>query len=164
MSRRLFVSFAMIALGFAPWSARDARAQEPPAVPINLAAAVETAVAEQFVPSERFQYPVVGPQKKGSGLMSSLYVSTAVMQGLDVHSTMMALDRGGAEANPLMKGLTGNKAAFIAFKAGITATTIYAAHQTSKKNRVAAIVTLVAINSAYAMIVSHNYRVARSLQ
>ena len=30
-------------------------------------------------------------------MMSSLYVSTALMQGLDVHSTLKALDAGAAE-------------------------------------------------------------------
>ena len=36
------------------------------------------------------------------------------------------------------------------------------AKQVYKRSRVAAVVTLVAVNSAYAMVVSHNYRVAQS--
>jgi hypothetical protein len=34
----------------------------------------------------------------------------------------------------------------------------------AKRNKVAAIATLVAMNSAYAMIVQHNYRVAQRLR
>jgi ABC-type uncharacterized transport system permease subunit len=92
--------------------------------------------------------------------MTSLYASTAVMQALDVHSTMRALDRGAVEANPLMTGVTGNKAAFMALKAGVAVSTVVAARHMSKRNKVAAILTQVAINSAYAVVVRQNYRVA----
>ena len=54
-----------------------------------------------------------------SRLMSSLYASTVAMQALDVHSTLKALGNGGIEANPMMSGLTRNKAAFIAVKAAV---------------------------------------------
>jgi hypothetical protein len=83
------------------------------------------------------------------------------MQALDVHSTLRALGRGGVEANPLMASATRNKTAFIALKAGVALSTVMAARNMSKRNKVAAIVTLVAINSAYAFVVNHNYRVAR---
>jgi hypothetical protein len=96
--------------------------------------------------------------------MTSLYASTAVMQALDVHSTLRALDRGAVEANPLMTGAARNKAAFIALKAGVAFSTVMAARNMSKRNKVAAVLTLVAINSAYAMIVNHNYKVARGLR
>ena len=161
MSRRLFVSFALVVLGVAPWTAREARAQERP-TPLNLTAAVENAVAAPAVAvPEQFAYPIAPPQKRIDPMLSSLYVSTALMQGLDVHSTLKALDAGAIEANPLMTGVTKNKAAFVAMKAGIAAGTIFAAHKASKKNRVAAIVSLVAINSVYAMVINHNYKVAR---
>jgi hypothetical protein len=68
------------------------------------------------------------------------------------------------EANPLVGGLSGRKAAFIALKAGVAFSTIMAARNMSKRNKVAAVATLVAINSAYAMVVRHNYRVARQLR
>jgi len=99
-------------------------------------------------------------RSKPSVLMPSLYATTAVMQALDVHSTLRALDRGGVEANPLMAGVTKNKAAFIALKAGVAFSSVMAARNMSKRNKVAAVLTLVAINSAYAMVINHNYRVA----
>jgi Domain of unknown function (DUF5658) len=100
----------------------------------------------------------------GSSVMTSLYATTAVMQMLDVHSTLTAFRAGAVEANPMMQGVTKNSALFLTMKAGVAASTILAARQMAKRNKVAAIATLVAINSAYAMVVSHNYRVARSLQ
>ena len=39
-----------------------------------------------------------------------------------------------------------------------------AAHNMARTNKVAAVATLIAINSAYAMIIDHNYRVARNLR
>jgi hypothetical protein len=83
------------------------------------------------------------------------------MQMLDVHSTLSAFRAGAVEANPLMEGVTRNRAAFFAVKAAVATSTVLAARQLSKRNKVAAIVTLVAINSAYAMVVNHNYQVAR---
>jgi hypothetical protein len=93
--------------------------------------------------------------------MLSLYASTAAMQMLDVHSTISALDNGAVEANPLMKNMAGNKAAFVALKAGVAVTTILATRNMAKRNKVAAIATLVAVNAAYAFVISHNYKVAR---
>ena len=102
------------------------------------------------------------PSNRTSALLFSLFASTAAMQALDVHSTMTALNQGAVEANPLMKGLARNKTAFIAMKAGVAASTILATRNMAKRNKVAAIATMVAINSAYAMVVRHNYKVARN--
>ena len=93
--------------------------------------------------------------------LRSLYLTTATMQMLDVHSTVKALNRGAVEANPLMSGLVKNRTAFVAAKAGVAALTIYAAKRMARNNKVGAIAAMVAINSAYAMIVSNNYRNAR---
>lgn len=99
-----------------------------------------------------------------SALMTGLYATTFTMQALDVHSTLTAFSAGASEANPLMTGVTGNKFAFIALKAGVAASTVLAAHNMARTNKVAAIATLIAVNSAYAMIVQHNYRVAQHLR
>jgi Domain of unknown function (DUF5658) len=179
MSRRLpklgaarFTSISrigLIALILAPWSVSEVRAQERPALPeIDFGIAGALSIAQPFRVSELEQGPFqIAPVNRGAGTsatLKSLYASTAVMQGLDVHSTMAVLKHGGGEANPLMGGLVTNKAAFIGVKAAVAAGTIMAAHKIGKRNKVAAVVTLVAINSAYAFVVQHNYRVARSLQ
>jgi hypothetical protein len=116
--------------------------------------------------AEQLQRALPAPDYRRTGsskLMTSLYASTVMMQALDVHSTLSALRSGATEANPLMDGVTGNHAMFVAVKAGVAASTILAARQISKRNKAAAVVTLVAINSAYALVVSHNYRVARGM-
>lgn len=159
MFRRLLIALAVVALG--TLTAPSAMAQER--LQLDLSTAVSNAVVPPVVLSVD-QFPVTfdaGYRRQGpSHLMTSLYASTAVMQALDVHSTLKALDRGAVEGNPLMTQVTGNKAAFIALKAGVAFSTVMAARNMSKRNKVAAVLTLVAINSAYAMVVNHNYRVA----
>ena len=107
--------------------------------------------------------PVVAQRPKfgGKSLLTSLYASTALMQALDMHSTLRAFSAGAAEGNPAMSGITSNRAAFVATKAAVAAVSIWAAHKMAKRNKVAAVVTLIAVNSAYAMIASHNYSLAR---
>jgi hypothetical protein len=114
------------------------------------------------------QVPVrIGDRRQGPNgvdlALASLYVSTAVLQALDAHSTLAGLDRGAFEANPIMSGITQNKFAFIGVKAAVAVGTIYATREMAKKNKVAAIVTLLAINSVYAYVAHNNYKVARGL-
>jgi hypothetical protein len=90
-----------------------------------------------------------------------LYVTFASVQALDIHSTFHGLSRGARESNPLMRGMTGSPAAFVAVKAGATAGTIYLAEKIWKRNRKAAIATMIGANLAYGFVVSHNYSVAR---
>ena len=114
------------------------------------------------------EVPIVQPYRRvetgRSALLTSLYAMTAVTQALDAHSTLKALNRGGVELNPVLSGLAGNKAAFIAVKGAVAAGSIYAARQLAKRNKVAAIVSLVAINAAYGLVAHHNYKVASRLR
>jgi hypothetical protein len=167
MSRRLFVSLAVVTLSLG--SVSEVRAQgadgvrQLAATPSFAADAVVLPVvltAEQL-PSLTRPAPLPRASNRPSALMMSLYASTAALQMLDVHSTITALDNGAVEANPLMKNVAGNKAAFVALKAGVAVTTILATRNMAKRNKVAAIATLIAVNSAYAFVVSHNYKVAR---
>lgn len=96
-------------------------------------------------------------------ILASLYVSHVGLQAADVLSTSAALERGGREMNPFLP-FASNKAAMFAVKAAASAATIYLSEKMARKNRVGSIVMMAAINSAYAMIVAHNYRVARSLR
>jgi hypothetical protein len=158
MARRLLATLGVL---FGIVVATPASAQESTRLDLSAAVTAATptpsAVRAEQLPI-RFESDL--GRRGPSPLMTSLYASTAVMQALDVHSTMRALDRGAVEANPLMTGVTGNKAAFMALKAGVAVSTVVAASHMSKRNKVAAILTLVAINSAYAVVVHHNYRVA----
>jgi hypothetical protein len=169
MFRRLHV-VAALAVGLVALSAGTARAQEASvsaALAISPATTEFAAAASPLLSAEQIQRALPAPvlRRRGpSTVMTSLYASTVVMQALDVHSTLSAFRAGATEANPLMQGVTRNRATFMAVKAGVAASTILAAKQLSKRNKVAAIATLVAINSAYAMVVNHNYKVARGVK
>jgi hypothetical protein len=88
-----------------------------------------------------------------------LYVSLATLQALDITSTRRALNAGSVEANPLVAPFAGSTFAMTALKAGVTGATIFASERLWKKNRKAAMITMIGLNAAYGAVVSHNYRV-----
>jgi hypothetical protein len=110
--------------------------------------------------------PTTGPVKPTgtSRVMWSLYGATVATQVLDTHSTLLALDAGAREGNPALSALARNRAAFLVTKAAATAGTIYLAKRLERTHRRLAIISLVAINSAYACIVIHNYRVRAAMR
>jgi hypothetical protein len=112
--------------------------------------------------------PMAEPKPRGSRapspLLLSLYASNAALQALDVHSTLLGIKNGAVEGNRFMAALTSNAPLFIATKAGVSAATIYAVSRIAKQNRAAAVATLVGINSVYAMVAAHNYRIAHGLR
>jgi hypothetical protein len=81
------------------------------------------------------------------------------LQIADVASTRRALEAGGREANPIVRGLADNTAAMLAIKAAATAGTIYLVERLWRKNRTAAVLLMAALNGTYAAIVAHNHRV-----
>ena len=93
------------------------------------------------------------------GSFTRMYVAFGLMQAVDVHSTIVTLRAGAKEANPLMGGVAGNPAALIAVKAASAAGTIYCVERLRKRNRVAAAITMAALDTAYAMVVMNNARV-----
>jgi hypothetical protein len=90
-----------------------------------------------------------------------LYVSFGALQVLDVHSTLNVLDNGGREGNAIMSGVVRSPAAFVAVKAGAGAGVILLTEKLWKRNRTAAILTMIGLNGAYVTIVSHNYSLRR---
>jgi len=93
--------------------------------------------------------------------LPALYIGQCVLQAMDVHSTFHAVSLGAHEANPMMKGITGNKGAMVAVKAAVAASTILMSeHLWKRGNRKAAIVSMIIVNSVTAMVVAHNYRVS----
>jgi hypothetical protein len=168
MFRPSLVGASIVVLCVSPWFVREARAQES-VIPTSLVQPLQAAEEGQAPVSLTLPRSVTAgldvtqPSKSPRGfntLMTSLYASTATMQVLDVHSTFKAVDRGATEVNPMMSGLVANRAAFVTTKVAMAAATIYAASRVAKHNKMAAVVTLVAMNSAYAMIVSNNYHIA----
>ena len=102
------------------------------------------------------------PALKRPATMVPLYVTFAALQLLDAHSTNRALRNGAVEGNPLMAGIASHTGALYATKIATAAATVWIGEQLWRKNRLAAIVTMLAINSAYAMVVHHNYGVVSS--
>jgi hypothetical protein len=49
----------------------------------------------------------------------------------------------------------------MAVKAGGAASTIWLTHKLARRSKTGAFVVMAAVNSAYAMIVAHNYRAGR---
>ena len=93
-----------------------------------------------------------------------LYASTAVLQFLDVRSTLDVIKLGGGEGNPMLKGLVAHPAMFVGVKAAIAAATIYSAHRMAAHSKIGAIATMVALNSVYAMVVQHNFQLAQTMR
>ena len=91
--------------------------------------------------------------------LTSLYISFATLQGLDAHSTLRAAEFGGLEGNPIFGGVVGSPAAVVATKAAVTVGVVFASERVWKRNKVAAIAMMVALNSAYGAMVAHNYAV-----
>lgn len=100
------------------------------------------------------------PQKRPAALVP-LYVTFAALQALDAHSTLMATGSGGVEGNPLMRGAVSNPAAMLAVKAGVATGVVAISERLWRHNRTAAVLTMIGLNSAYALVAAHNYRLVR---
>ena len=98
------------------------------------------------------------PAHRPSALVP-LYVSFATLQGLDIHSTLRAAEFGGREANPIVGGMLGSPAAFVAAKVGMTASIYFVSERLWKRHKTAAVLTMIALNSTYGAVVAHNYAV-----
>lgn len=106
-------------------------------------------------------FTMPAPAAERPALLRPLYVSFATLQVLDAYSTYRATERGYRELNPMLQPASNNLGAMLALKAGATAATIFAVEKLWKRNRTAAVLTMVGINAAYGFVVSHNYRQAR---
>jgi hypothetical protein len=167
MSRRFAAALVMTFVSAAPICVSRANAQA--ATPGTIADAVATASAVQFADEQQTAAlsPRALPRTDATWttpVLAGLQATTIATQMLDAHSTLKALDAGAVEGNPMMGSLVKNRAAFVGVKAALGAGVVYATHRIGQRNKVAAIAVAAAINSAYVMIASHNYKVARSLQ
>lgn len=126
----------------------------------SIEAAGAEAVAAVAAPIRPSTATIVSP-RSSEAVMIPLYAATAALQMLDAHSTLTALSNGAREANPFMTGFASNKYALIGVKAAVTASMIYSIHKMARHNRVGAVIMAVAVNSVYAAVVAHNYKIAR---
>src|SRR6266702_3971308 len=108
----------------------------------------------------RNQTPESKPHSvRRSPLLIGLFVSYGVLQALDAQSTVRALHSGSArEGNPLVHPFSAQPAAFVAFKGGLAAGTIFGTDRLYKSRPRLAMITLAAINAGYVFVVARNYR------
>ena len=96
--------------------------------------------------------------------LPALYVSFATLQALDAYSTWKAVNgRRAREANPVLTGISGSLPKLLIAKGASTAASVYVVERLWKRNRKAAVLTMVGINAAYAAVVTHNYRTNMAL-
>ncbi len=105
---------------------------------------------------------VVQPKVARPVMLPVLYATLGATQAWDVYSTRSALRAGAREANPATAVFSSNSGALMGMKVATTAGTILFAERMWKKNRVAAIVMLAAINGATAAVSMHNMRNANT--
>jgi hypothetical protein len=177
-----FVALALVLLHAPPVAAADDDADQSnlfAADPFNVSAPIFDAhplgilgvqtpsalapsrVASPISVERQAKAPVAAPG--GSGLPAALSMSFVALQVLDVHSTLRAIDRGARESNGLMAPFVDQPAAFMAVKAGTAAAILYMSDRVSRRSRVGAIVMMAAFTSAYATVVTNNYRIAARL-
>jgi hypothetical protein len=147
-------SVAPVQVGLLPPSSRVAEA---------IAAAPEQLASPRVgdpLTLRRLSTEVVAPSRPSA--LVPLYASLAVLQGFDIYTTSSALQRGAAEANPVMRPVAGNHVASVLVKAAATAGSIYFTERAWKQNRKGAVILMTAINVAAAAVVAHNTQVARA--
>jgi len=139
-----------VALGLAPASIESQVRADPQRVsPITTSVAVSAPeLRPSLVPSDQMN--------ARSRAVTSLYVSFAALQGLDVYSTRRALRGGAEEANPLLRTAVGNAAVMLTVKAMSSAVSIYMTERIRKSNRRAATALMVALNGVTAAVVARN--------
>ena len=103
------------------------------------------------------------PHLERPAILPALYVALGAVQVLDVYSTRAALAAGAREANPTAAPFAKQSGSMLGLKAATTASTIFFAERMWKKNKVGAIVMLVAVNGATAAVSMQNMRNAKKL-
>ena len=101
------------------------------------------------------------PAKRPAAL-PILYTMLGAVQAWDVYSTSAALKAGAVEANPLVAPVVSNSGRMLGLKLATAGTTIFFAERLWKKNRMAAIVMMTAINGATAAVAARNIGNARA--
>lgn len=155
--------FALILLGLPLVTSRPALAQN-----LDLGSAASGTASESAGP--QLARPIAEAaedewlrdrEPKRPAALVGLYSSLVALNALDVYSTTRALDNGARELNPLVVSTSDQLGTSLAIKAATTATSIYFAEKLWKKNRAAAILTMVVVNAGTAAVVARNFRNAR---
>ena len=141
----------------------------PPALLANILTAPAVPVVAPATPlADAAQRPIdiAMPRSDGAGAGTSIrrvmYVSFAALQVMDLVSTNKAISAGAVEANPAMSGIVKNKGAFMAVKVGTAAAAAFFSEKLAKNHPRRATIVMAVLNTVYAGVVAHNYRVAKA--
>jgi len=100
------------------------------------------------------------PDRERPRLLVPLYVMFGGLQALDAHSTITAVEAGAREANPVVRHALGTPGGMLVLKGATAAAVVVLSERLWPHNRTAAVLTMIALNSAYITIAAHNYRSA----
>jgi hypothetical protein len=159
---RLLISLSIVLLlSSTAIVARAAAIDDPPESTLPANAIAQTfALIPPLPAGPTTPSPVAPGTGKRPAALLPLYVSFAALQVADIRSTLSALDTGNREGNPVFDGLR-SPSAMVALKTGVAAGTTFAVERLRKRNPRTAVVLMIALNSAYAAIVAHNYAIAQ---
>lgn len=132
---------------------REIAATDQPSPAIRAALATPAA---QIPSAPIHQQPAI--RQTPRALLPALYAGNIALQVMDTHSTFRALDAGMVESNPMMRWTTEHPVAFVSMKAAATATTILVSEKIRKKYPWRAALFMAGVNTAYGLIVAHNYQ------
>ena len=151
-AKRLVAIAAFVGLSFSVAGTASAAEQE------DLRLADAGGVIVPMAPMSEY-----APKMDRPAILPALYVALGAVQAWDVYSTRASLAAGAREANPTAAPFTRNAGSMLGLKAATTASTIFFAERMWKKNKVGAIVMLVAVNGATAAVSMQNLRTAKKL-
>lgn len=154
----MFVRAAALACLFSLAGSVTAHAEEREAT--TTPAAAVPAVTSNAEPSAPSLPSWVTDRHQGRpATLTALYGSYGALAVADFVSTKKAIAAGGREGNPLMG--SGKASRMMLVKGAGAAMSIYFAERMWKKNKIGAIVTMVAVNGLSAAVVAHNTQIAR---
>jgi hypothetical protein len=161
---RTALAAAILSTGFLAGPAWAA--ETPDATPLaDAVVAVATAEAAPLDAPAPVAFSRIYRQPSRSLVLPAMYVSLSALQAYDAYSTLTALRHGASEANPLMQGVVGHPAAFVALKAGVTGVSIYAAQQLWRRDqKTKALLLMVASNGLMGYVAHHNAGVLRAMR
>jgi hypothetical protein len=153
----LFTAF--IVFSAAPTFAQTMATQEPGKSTFRLTADGHVLNPQIRVGSPQFDFERAEARSASRPkALIGLYASLAVVNGLDMVTTNRALKNGAMETNPAMRGSVGQQ---LLVKSVMSVGTVAVAEKLWKRNKVAAVVTMIATNGVMAAISASNARNAR---
>jgi hypothetical protein len=156
----LVFRLAVFAVFFTILSTTAFAQNQGPVVESQSVLALGTQLTRQLTTAEGplpASYHVQVQAKGRPATLIPMYAAQGVLQGLDVYTTVRALDAGHREANPMFK--SGNPATMIGTKLAVGAVNVFAAEKLWKKNPKAATALMLVTNVLMTGVVAHNVNV-----